>query len=93
VHHSSLIGTAAQYDAGNAVPAAPARLRGDALAVLAPIEAFDLPDVRHPVREPERQDVLHCLLAEEVVDAEDLRLVEDCVNGRRAGTGAILLRD
>ena len=40
-----------------------------------------VPDrLEQPVREPQREDVLHGLLAEEVVDPEDLRLVEDGVN-------------
>ena len=34
-------------------------------------------DSKRPLREAQGQDVLHRLLAEEVVDAEDLRLVED----------------
>ena len=40
-----------------------------------------VPDrLEHPVRESEGQDVLHGLLAEVVVDAEHLRLVEDRVD-------------
>ena len=45
------------------------------------LHVVDVPAVpdrlEHPVREAEGQDVLHGLLAEVVVDAEDLRLVED----------------
>jgi hypothetical protein len=42
----------------------------------------------HRVREPEDQDVLHRLLAEVVVDAKDLRLVEDLAHGTVELTGA-----
>ena len=38
--------------------------------------------LEQPVREPEREDVLHVLLAEEVVDPEDLLLAEDRVQAR-----------
>ena len=50
---------------------------------------LDIPDVPpvperldHPVGEPERQDVVDRFLAQEVVDTEDLRLVEDGVQFR-----------
>ena len=51
-----------------------------------------VPDrLEHPVREAQREDVLHGFLAEEVVDPEDLRLVEDAVDDRveRASRGKV----
>ena len=45
------------------------------------VDVIAVPDrLEQTVREPQREDVLHGLLAEEVVDSEDLRLVEDAVN-------------
>jgi hypothetical protein len=38
--------------------------------------------LEEPVREPEGEDVVDRFLAEEVVDAEDPRLVEHLVHGR-----------
>ena len=47
------------------------------------IDEVAVPDrLEQPVREPEREDVLRGLLAEEVVDAEDLLLVEHLVQLR-----------
>jgi hypothetical protein len=51
-----------------------------------------------PVREPEREDVVDRFLAEEVVDAEDLRLIEHRVHrlvqrARRGQVGAERLLD
>ena len=44
-------------------------------------DVITVPDrLEQPVREPERQDVVDRLLAQEVVDPEDLRLVEDRVH-------------
>ncbi len=44
------------------------------------VDVVAVPDwLEEAVGEPEGQDVLHRLLAEEVVDAEDLLLVEDLV--------------
>ena len=41
------------------------------------VDVVAVPDrLEHAVREPQREDVLHRLLAEVVVDPEDLRLVE-----------------
>jgi hypothetical protein len=43
-------------------------------------DVLAVPDrLEQPVREPEREDVVDRLLAQEVVDAEHLRLVEDGV--------------
>ena len=56
------------------------------------IDVIAIPDrFEDAVRESEREDVLHRLLAEEVVDPEDLRLVERGVQERvqRAGGGEI----
>ncbi len=45
------------------------------------VDVVAVPDrLEQAVREAQREDVLHGLLAEEVVDSEDLRLVEDAVN-------------
>ncbi len=47
------------------------------------VDVAAVPDrLEHPVREAEREDVLDGLLAEVVIDAEDLRLVEDLVDRR-----------
>jgi len=54
------------------------------------VDVLAVPDgLEHPVREAQREDVLHGFLAEEVVDPEDLRLVEDAVDDRveRASRG------
>ena len=41
------------------------------------IDVVAIPDrLEHPVREPQRKDVLHRLTAEVVIDPEDLRLLE-----------------
>jgi hypothetical protein len=56
------------------------------------VDEVAVPDrLEQAVREPERQDVERRLLAQEVVDAEDLLLVEDLVDRRVQGlrTGEI----
>ena len=45
------------------------------------VDVIAVPDrLEQPIREPQREDVLRRLLAEEVVDPEDLGLVEDLVH-------------
>ena len=47
------------------------------------VDVVAVPDrLEHAVREAHREEVLHRLLAEVVVDPEDLRLVEDLVHAR-----------
>ena len=54
------------------------RLRDGDLDV---VDVLPVPDrLEDPVREPKHQDVLHRLLAEVVIDAEDLILAEDLVH-------------